>query len=89
MVSGMKFRITKDNFLQGLSQVQHVVSSRATLPILSNVMIEAQDGEVKFTTTDLDVGVSGVVPAEVEKKATRPCRRAASSASSASCPPTT
>ena len=77
MVSGMKFRITKDNFLQGLSQVQHVVSSRATLPILSNVMLEAQDGEVKFTTTDLDVGVSGVVPAEVEKEGntTLPARR--------------
>ena len=63
----MKFRITKDGFLAGLQQVQHVVSARTTLPILSNVLLEAEDGELKLTTTDLDVGVSGRVAAEVEE----------------------
>ncbi len=75
----MKFTINKDTFLQGLQQVQHVVSSRATLPILSNVLIEAGDGRIKLTTTDLDVGVSGTVEAQVEKKGatTLPARRLA------------
>lgn len=64
----MKFRIAKEAFLDGLQQVQHVVSTRTTLPILSNVLIEAKDGRLRLTTTDLDVGVSGSVEAEVSKE---------------------
>ena len=63
----MKFRIAKEAFLDGLQQVQHVVSSRTTLPILSNVLIEASDEGLRLTTTDLDVGVSGTAQAEVSK----------------------
>lgn len=63
----MKFRIAKDAFLDGLQQVQHVVSGRTTLPILSNVLIEADGEGLRLTTTDLDVGVSGTVNAEVAK----------------------
>ena len=37
----MKFRISKEAFLDGLQKVQHVVSSRTTLPILSNVLLVA------------------------------------------------
>lgn len=57
----MKFRISKEKFLEGLQQVQGVVSSRATLPILSNVLLEADNNELRLTTTDLDVTVSGRV----------------------------
>jgi len=64
----MKFSISKEAFLEALQQVQHVVSTRATLPILSNVLIEAVGGKLKLTTTDLDVGVSGCVDALVEKE---------------------
>ncbi|MDA8975352.1 DNA polymerase III subunit beta, partial [Akkermansiaceae bacterium] len=63
----MKFRITKEAFLDGLQQVQHVVSSRTTLPILSNVLIEASESGLRLTTTDLDVGVSGTAEADVSK----------------------
>jgi len=47
------------------------------LPILSNVLIEAVGGELKLTTTDLDVGVSGSVEATVEKEGstTLPAKR--------------
>lgn len=73
----MKFQIERDAFLEGLQQVQHVVSARTTLPILSNVLIEAQDGQLRFTTTDLDVGVSGLAKADVEQEGatTLPARR--------------
>ncbi|MCB1235387.1 MAG: DNA polymerase III subunit beta, partial [Verrucomicrobiae bacterium] len=57
----MKFQIERETFLEGLQQVQHVVSNRTTLPILSNVLIEADGGLLKLTTTDLDVGISGQV----------------------------
>jgi DNA polymerase-3 subunit beta len=64
----MKFRISKEAFLDGLQKVQHVVSSRTTLPILSNVLLVARDGRLSFTTTDLDVGISGSVEAMIERE---------------------
>lgn len=73
----MKFRITKEHFLNGLQQVQHVVSTRTTLPILSNVLIEAKEGELVLTTNDLDMGVSARVAATVSTPGatTLPARR--------------
>jgi DNA polymerase-3 subunit beta len=73
----MKFQIDRDAFLEGLQQVQHVVGTRTTLPILSNVLIEANDGILKLTTTDLDVGMSGQVKADIERDGatTLPARR--------------
>jgi DNA polymerase-3 subunit beta len=76
----MKFRISKEKFLEGLQQVQNVVSSRATLPILSNVLMEVDQSVLRMTTTDLDVVVSGQVPVdEVESpgSTTLPVRRLA------------
>jgi len=66
--TAMKFTIAKSVFLDALNQVQHVVSNRATLPILSNVLIEAHGDSLRLTTTDLDVGVTGSTPANVEKE---------------------
>src|SRR5438128_3051441 len=63
----MKFSVTKENLLEGLQQVQNVVSTRTTLPILSNVLLQANGSEVHLTTTDLDVGVRGSCEAQVEK----------------------
>lgn len=64
----MKFRISKEAFLDGLQKVQSVVSSRTTLPILSNVLIVARNGRIQFTTTDLDVGITGSVEAQIDKE---------------------
>ena len=73
----MKFQIDREAFLEGLQQVQHVVSTRTTLPILSNVLIEAKDDQLRLTTTDLDVGISGQVKADIERPGatTLPARR--------------
>ena len=75
----MKFTVSKDNLLDGLQTVQNVVSTRTTLPILSNVLLQAADGQLRLTTTDLDVGVSGAVEAQIEKPGatTLPARRLA------------
>ena len=75
----MKFKISKEDFLEGLQQVQHVVSNRTTLPILSNVLLEADGDSLRLTTTDLDVGVTGSVKAKVSKpgSTTLPARRLA------------
>src|SRR5580693_3387943 len=73
----MKFSVAKEKLLEGLQQVQNVVSTRTTLPILSNVLLQASDGAVHLTTTDLDVGVRGSFEADVEKEGatTLPARR--------------
>src|SRR6478752_9089946 len=73
----MKFSVSKDKLLEGLSTVHNVVSTRTTLPILSNVLLQASDGEIRLTTTDLDVGVQGSVEAQVERTGatTLPARR--------------
>jgi DNA polymerase-3 subunit beta len=75
----MKFSVSKEKFLAGLQTVQNVVSTRTTLPILSNVLLQASDDQVRLTTTDLDVGVSGGITAQIEKPGatTLPARRLA------------
>src|SRR6266536_2076727 len=73
----MKFSVTKEKLLEGLQQVQNVVSTRTTLPILSNVLLQAGEDEIHLTTTDLDVGVRGSCEAHVDKAGatTLPARR--------------
>ena len=75
----MKFSVAKDKLLEGLQTVQNVVSTRTTLPILSNVLIRAENGALSLTTNDLDVGMSCSVEAKIEKPGgtTLPARRLA------------
>jgi DNA polymerase-3 subunit beta len=61
----MRFTITRENLLQGLGAVAGSIPTRTTLPVLSNILIEAEDGAVRFSGTDLDTAVSVRVPAEV------------------------
>ena len=63
----MNISITKDQIIAGLQAVQNVVSTRTTLPILSNVLIRAEGSHVEFTATDLDVTVACKVEAKVTK----------------------
>ena len=53
--------------MHGLQAVQNVVSTRTTLPILSNVLLEAEGDRLKLTATDLDVTVTCSVEASVKK----------------------
>ncbi len=66
----MKFITTKDNLLKGIQVVQNAVSSKSTLPILSHILIEAQKGEIRFTATDLDIGMSVLIGGEVSEEGT-------------------
>ena len=63
----MKIIIAKDKIISGLQAVQSVVSTRTTLPILSNVLLRAEEGKLEFTVTDLDVTVACAVEAKIEK----------------------
>src|SRR5678810_500902 len=63
----MNLTITKEQILNGLQAVQNVVSTRTTLPILSNVLLRAEGDRLEFTATDLDVTVACAVEAKVTK----------------------
>lgn len=62
-----KFTVTKEKILEGLQRVQNVVSTRTTLPILSNTLVQAGKEGLSLTTTDLDVGIRCTVEADVAK----------------------
>jgi DNA polymerase-3 subunit beta len=63
----MNLTIAKDQIISGLQAVQNVVSTRTTLPILSNVLMQAREGRLELTATDLDVTISCAVEAKVKK----------------------
>ena len=73
----MNLTIAKEQLLTGLQAVQNVVSTRTTLPILSNVLLRAEKDNVEFTATDLDVTIACSVGAKVKQSgaATVPVRR--------------
>ena len=51
----MKFSINQKDLQQSLSYCQGVIEKRSTLPILSNVLIDASNSKLKITATDLDL----------------------------------
>jgi len=63
----MNLTIAKEQILNGLQAVQNVVSTRTTLPILSNVLMRTEGEKLEFTATDLDVTVACTVEAKVKK----------------------
>ncbi|HTL68661.1 MAG TPA: DNA polymerase III subunit beta [Lacunisphaera sp.] len=75
----MKFKINRDHFSNGLAQVLNVVGSKAAMPILSNVLIEAEKDQISLTTTNLDLGIRCRIKAEVKEggSVTLPVKRLA------------
>ena len=73
----MKIRIAKEKLMEGIQIVQNVVSTRSTLPILSNMLMETNGNKVKLNTTDLDIGISCELPVEIieEGSITIPAKR--------------
>ena len=62
----MKFTINKEHFSNGLSQVLNVVGSKASMPILNNVLLETGDGCIALTTTNLELGIRCSIKADVQ-----------------------
>lgn len=59
---GMKFTTTKEMLIKGIQEVQAAINTKSTLPILSNILIEALDENIVLTTTDLDIGITSKIP---------------------------
>lgn len=63
----MKFSCTQLNLKQSLYTVSHIAGKNINLPILSNVLIKVDGGQIQFMTTDLEIGISHIMRGKVEK----------------------
>jgi len=61
----MKFSATVADLVKALALVAGVVENRTTIPIISHVLIRAQDGRVTISSTDLERECTAIVPAEI------------------------
>lgn len=57
----------KNELLRGIQTVQSAVSTKNTLPILSNILLETKTNQLKLVSTDLQVGVRCLIKAEIVK----------------------
>ena len=64
----MKIRSFKEDLFKGIQTVQNAVSIKTTLPILSNILMEVKGDKLQLTATDLDMGISCLVPVEILEK---------------------
>jgi DNA polymerase III subunit beta len=64
----MEFSVTKSVLLNELNTTQGVVERKTTIPILSNLLVEAHDGRVTITATDLELSVRTSCDAKVKKE---------------------
>jgi DNA polymerase-3 subunit beta len=64
----MEFTVSKADLVRELSLSQGVVEKKTTIPILSNVLLEAADDRVTLTATDLELGIRCSCPARVKKE---------------------
>ena len=53
----MKLQLSKSNFVKSLSFVQNIVESKSTIPILANVLLEAKQGRLNISATDMDITI--------------------------------
>lgn len=63
----MKVSLDRTAILRSLGHVQSVVERRNTIPILANVMLKAEDGQLALCTTDMDLEMRESIPAKVDQ----------------------
>ena len=63
----MTFACTQENLLQGLALVSHITGKNINLPILSNVLLKTENGNLKLSTTNLEIAISTFVRGRAEE----------------------
>ena len=63
----MKFKVEKSQLVNAIQTVQNVITTKSALPILSNILLEAQADTLKLTATDLDIGITCVIPVDIQE----------------------
>ena len=62
----MRVSCFQENLSKGLSIVGRAVSSRSTLPVLGNILLEAKDNQLRLAATNLEIGVNCWIGARIE-----------------------
>jgi DNA polymerase-3 subunit beta len=62
----VKLSVMQENLARGLSVVSRAISTRSTLPVLANVLLKTEDGGLRLTTTNLEIGLVYWVAGKVE-----------------------
>jgi len=63
----MKVTVLQENLARGLGIVSRAVSPRSTLPVLSNVLIASDEGRLRLSATNLELGITCWIPARIEQ----------------------
>ncbi len=64
----MNVSVMQENLVRGLQTVSRAVSTRATLPVLANVLLKTESSGVKLTATNLEIGINCWVPGKVTEE---------------------
>lgn len=64
----MQIVCSKSELVKGIQTVQSAVSTKNTLPVLSNILLETKTNQLKLASTDLEVGVRCLIKAEIVKE---------------------
>ncbi|MCK4648033.1 DNA polymerase III subunit beta [bacterium] len=64
----MKINCLQEDLTRGIQTVGSAVAGRATLPILTNILLEAKKEKIELSATDLEIGIKCSVPAQVKKE---------------------
>ncbi|MDH4099071.1 MAG: DNA polymerase III subunit beta [Nitrospirota bacterium] len=64
----MKIRIAQEELVKALQQFHSVAGRKSTMPILSNILLEARKDTIVVFATDLEIGIRGIFPAEVQEE---------------------
>jgi DNA polymerase-3 subunit beta len=64
----MKVSILQENLAHGLSIVSRAVSSRSTLPVLGNVLVATDEGRLRLSATNLELGITCWIGAKIEEE---------------------
>ena len=66
----MKLTCKQQDLARGLSTVSHAVSTRTTLPILSHILVATDGDSIRFSATNLEIGITCRVPASIQQEGT-------------------
>jgi len=64
----MKVTVLQENLARGLGIVAKAVSPRSTLPVLANILIASDEGRLRLSATNLEMGITCWVPARIEEE---------------------
>ncbi len=64
----MKVSVLQENLAHGLSVVSRAVSTRSTLPVLSNVLVATDEGRLRLSATNLELGITCWIGAKIHEE---------------------